>query len=89
MGCPDVIKGKCPFCGKEYQGQTKFFDNICESYNIGDKIADPHISIRLRLKNDCSCGESPVAVITNGILISLEKDNPIFEEEAWGNFRKV
>jgi hypothetical protein len=89
MGTFDIIVGTCPFCGNAYEGQTKQFDNILKTLKVGEKIAKKIVSMRMELKDECcSCRCTPVAVIYNGVLVSLEKDNPDLIERLWGGIEE-
>ena len=40
MGLYDTFTGKCPFCGKEYYGQSKWFECEMLTFEPGNTVSD-------------------------------------------------
>ena len=89
MGLYDMFHGNCPFCGKDYVGQTKFFECEMFCFEPGNTVCSVD-NMRLEMKEHCiGCLEHPVAVIKDGVFLGFEKDNPTDREGHWGAILQV
>jgi hypothetical protein len=71
----DEICGQCPYCGLEFESQTKAFRDDLQKFHCGDRVSSNEtMTMQLRLKSECQgCGASVVADIKKGILVGLIK----------------
>jgi len=87
MGLYDDIMGECPYCHAEYYAQTKLGACGMREWRVGSKTDLP--DGRIVLKDECECGNQPVAIVKDGVITALEKRGPKrtgdILEGAWGS----
>jgi hypothetical protein len=88
MGMFDTFVGFCPKCGKEFNAQTKLYEECLAEYRIGDTVRGGPGNVKLELKDCCEhCHSTLVVAIENNSVISFQQDGATLVEGLWGKVK--
>lgn len=96
MGMFDTLKGKCPYCFRDVDVQTKLGDNSCLNVEIGHNFGWGNVddklpkTVYLLCKDKCChCGKKIIAFVEKGIFRGFVINNPTIVETAFGDWKSI